>query len=132
MSDRANDGTMPLSVQRAERELADLSGEIGRLEALIANKRERSIKLEHYLEMTREFASDTAEESEAPAGSAETRTEGRRPPPTRGKWSRVVQEAVAILRVRGEPTSAKELVSLLADRGIHIHTKTPDRALSQY
>jgi hypothetical protein len=43
-----------------------------------------------------------------------------------------MREAVAVLRERGEPASAKDLASLLADRGIRIGTKNPDRALAQY
>jgi hypothetical protein len=130
MSDGANDKRAPpVSIQRAERELADLRREIGHHEAQIANKRDRSLKLEHYIEMSREFGA----ESGTPRRPESTdQTEGRRPPPTRGKWSRIMVECVSILRERNEPTSARELVPLLAERGVRIDTKHPDRALAQY
>jgi hypothetical protein len=131
MTDEANDRMRsPMSVQRAERELADLQKEISQLEAQIAAKRDRSVKLGNYVEMAREFAGQ--DESHTSTGPRASKTEGRRPPVIRGIWAKIVAEAVNILRDRSEPASARELVPLLANRGIRINTKTPDRALSQY
>lgn len=117
-----------MSIQRAERELVKLRREIAHLETQIVTKRERALKLEHYMEMEREFAAAEP----AAKDTAARKTESRRPPPTRGKWSRIIQECASVLRERGAPASARELVSLLENRGVHINAKFPDRALAQY
>jgi hypothetical protein len=130
MTDDANDDrTPPMSIERAERELTVARQRVSEIEARLSAARDRVIKLEHYIEVAREFGSELAGQERQATSDADSQ---RRPPPIRGSWARITREAVAILRERGEPTSAKELVPFLASRGIRINTKNPDRALSQY
>jgi hypothetical protein len=130
MTDEANDGQgSPMSIERAERELAVARQRVAEMEARLSAGRDRVTKLEHYIEVAREFGSGFERQRREAPGQAEGQ---RRPAPIRGVWARITSEAVTILRERGEPISAKGLVPLLASRGIRINTKNPDRALSQY
>lgn len=130
MADEANDGwASPMSIERAERELALARRRVAESEARLSADRDRVTKLEHFIEVAREFGSEFGGQRREQTSESESE---RRPPPTRGLWARIMREAVAALRERGSPASARELVPLVENRGVRINTKHPDRALAQY
>jgi hypothetical protein len=117
-----------MSVQRAARELASLREEIGRLEVQLGSKRDRAIKLEHYVEMAREFGDETTSTNESRRESDSERQRA----PRGGMSGRAVQECIAILREHHQPMHTAELHKLLLDRGIRLGGKNPAQALSGY
>ena len=117
-----------MSVQLAERELVVLREEIERLDARIGEARSRAIKLEHYIEMAREFGG-----SDMPASRQQSTTnQSRQRTPQGGMSGRAVQECIAIIRERGQPVHTSELYRLIAERGVTLGGKNPAQALSGY
>jgi hypothetical protein len=127
-----------MSIQRAERELADLRQEIPRLEAQLAGKRDRAQKLEHYVEVAREFSDGRIKEPDASHagtnGAAQIHQEDTRAnrAPRGGISGRAVQESIAIIRERNQGMQTKDLSALLESRGIRLGGKNPVGALSGY
>jgi hypothetical protein len=120
-----------MSVQRAQQELAHLRQEIQRIEGRLLDMRARAIKLEHYIEMAREFGDRPSARTNDTASSARSHDDRERAP--RGGMSgRAVQECISILRERHEPIHTTELHALIVDRGIRLGGKNPAQALSGY
>jgi hypothetical protein len=119
-------GAALMSAQRAERELADLRQESSRLESRLSSVRDRIVKLEHYIEMAREFGDGESTR----ANETHSANQERQRAPRGGMSGRAVQECIAILRERGHPIQTKELYALIERRGIKLGGKTPIGSLS--
>jgi hypothetical protein len=100
------------------------------LDARIGEARARAVKLEHYIEMAREFGGHGVDVSESP--QREGTNEPRQRAPQGGMSGRAVQECIAIIRERGQPVHTNELHRLIAERGVTLGGKNPAQALSGY
>lgn len=129
----ANQGR-PMSIQRAARELLALRQEIERLDARIGEARDRAVKLDHYIEMAREFGNGAAGEaaSESRTHRTESMNGSRQRTPKGGMSGRAVQECIAILRERRKPIHTKELSEMIGQRGFRLGGANPLQSLSGY
>jgi hypothetical protein len=116
----------PMSVQRAERELAALTQQIDMLKARIDGMRDRAVKLSHYIEVAGEFDYNAVSSEEPARHAADPKA------PQGGMSGRAVKECKAILRERGRPVKTKELFDLIQQRGIRLGGANPCQALSGY
>jgi hypothetical protein len=129
----ANQGR-PMSIQRAVRELLALRQEIERLDARIGEARDRAVKLDHYIEMAREFDDGAAGEAASESGThrAESMNGSRQRTPQGGMSGRAVQECISILRESGKPIHTKTLFEMIQQRGVRLGGANPAQALSGY
>ena len=125
----------PMSIQRAERELAALQQENDRLDARIGEVRSRAVKLGHYIEMAREFGeggSAVATTVGSNAYKAAATNDTRQRTPQGGMSGRAVRECIAMLREHGRPIQTGRLYELIQQRGVRLGGKNPAQALSGY
>jgi hypothetical protein len=130
---------MAIAIARAEQDLADAHKEISDLEARLVALKERAVKLAHFLELAKiyEANSETANssgyrEAAQPSPQANGAASTTRSAPKGGVSGAAVRETLIILRERGQPTPTRELLSILASRGINIGGKNPVISLSGY
>jgi hypothetical protein len=122
------------AVARAEQDLANLRKEIGDLEERLAVAKEKAGKITVFLEMAQVYRANG--ESTAPhRGAASPAGDVADEEPLRfrdGLAKSAAREAIAVLRERGEPVQAKELLDVLRTRGIEIPGQNPVSNLSGY
>ena len=126
---------VPMSIQRAERELVALQQEMDRLDVQIGEARSRAVKLGHYIEMAREFddgGSAVATTVGSNAYKATATNDTRQRTPQGGMSGRAVRECIAMLREHGRPIQTGRLYELIQQRGVRLGGKNPAQALSGY
>jgi hypothetical protein len=133
-AEQLSNGQEPMSTERAQRDLAALQQEIRRLELTLSEKRDRALKLEHYIEVSGEYAEGPSGPSATSNADDTTHPNGQAKPkaPKGGIGGRAVQECVTILRDKRQYMMTRKLHDLLQERGIHLGGDNPVGTLSSY
>jgi hypothetical protein len=111
----------PMSISRAESDLAQAKMEMQRLERDLKAAQERAIKIQHYLEMARLYDMGTTVSADRSPGKRRQRS---------GKSAIYTRAAIETLRRAGHPMKTRALVRALSDQGIEIGGKDPVITLS--
>jgi hypothetical protein len=115
-----------MSIARAEAELTILKSEFERVRIRFGELQQRIIKVQNYIDVSREF------ESVAADSPGETAPEKRTRIPQGGIGAQAIRLAVEMIQERGQPIRTKELVDLMRARGLDVGGNNTVTTLSSY
>lgn len=122
-----------MSVEKATVELARVRREVSRLREQLAQAQALETKIANYIEIAQRYeealgdASHLTHKKEASQGPAE-----KPKMPTSGTSYDAVRATISILREAGKPVRTRDLVPILAEKGINIGGENPVTNLSGF